>query len=69
MRTRMLLTLALSAVLLQGCIIATDSDGRRFARESTIGQELLDLDRARAAGAVSETEYERLKARIIDRVN
>lgn len=69
MRTRRLLTLALSAVLLQGCIIATDSDGRGFARESTIGQELLDLDRARAAGAVSETEYERLKARIIDRVN
>jgi len=71
MRTRNVLTFALAALLLQGCIIATDGDGndRRFAREPTIGQELLDLDRAREAGAISDTEYDRLKARIIDRLN
>src|SRR5690606_26801843 len=72
MRTRILITMTLAAVLLQGCIIATDSDGRdssRFAREPTLGQELLDLDRARDAGAISEAGYDRLKARIIDRAN
>jgi hypothetical protein len=34
----------------------------------SIGQQLIDLKRARDAGALSQTEYERQKARLIDSV-
>ena len=46
-----------------------DNGGDRDRHESartTIGQELLDLDRARDAGVISTSEYERAKARILD---
>lgn len=66
----MLLLLPLAATLaLGGCIFAPDA-GRGppdFSREPTLGQELLDLERAREAGALSGEEYDRLKARLIER--
>ena len=74
MKARMYITIILAAVALQGCVFAVDSgpDDERFSRRlestgtPTIGQELLDLDRARAAGAISRAEYDRLKALIIE---
>lgn len=62
--------LALTTLLLSGCIFAPgdhgdwDEDGRVAP---TVGQELLDLDRARAAGLLSEAEYDRARDRILDR--
>lgn len=75
MKARMFITIILAAAALQGCVFAVDSgpDDDRFSRRGdsvagtpTIGQELLDLDRARAAGAISRAEYDRLKALIIE---
>ena len=65
----------LSAFVLTGCIYVDDGEGDRRDREvrtrtePTIGQELLDLDRARAAGVISDAEYERAKADILDDIN
>ncbi len=60
-----------SSLLLSGCIyVEKDGSGpRRGPNQSqpTIGQELLDLDRARSAGAINEVEYEQAKGRILAR--
>lgn len=72
MKTTRLTGVILSAFMLTGCIyVNEDENDRRNNRfradtEPTIGQELLDLDRARAAGAITSTEYERAKAAILD---
>ena len=60
----------LVSLALGGCVFAPgDGRGDRDDRDSvqpTIGQELLDLDRARDAGVISMNEYERTKARILN---
>jgi hypothetical protein len=61
----------LISLALGGCVIAPGNNGRdwdddRDPVRPTIGQELLDLDRARDAGVISTDEYERTKARILD---
>jgi hypothetical protein len=63
------LTLSLA---LGGCIFAPDS-GRGWDREydavkPTIGQQLLDLDRAHEQGAINDAEYARAKDRILDNI-
>ena len=70
------LIIAIMAVFtLSGCIYVKDTDddrrdnGFRSRTEPTVGQELLDLDRARASGVITEAEYERAKAAILDDIN
>lgn len=62
--------LLLASLAFGGCVFAPgdsrDWDDRESARP-TIGQELLDLDRARDAGVISTSEYERTKERILER--
>ncbi len=60
------ITIALSAMLwLSGCVA---SIGNRDARHGggTLGQQLIDLQKARGAGAISEAEYQIQKARMLD---
>jgi len=60
------------SVVLSGCVFAPEGGGsRNYGRgpqvaQPTIGQELLDLDRARQAGVITETEFDRAKSRLID---
>jgi hypothetical protein len=67
-----LIIVILSVSALTGCIYVNDTeDGRRDREyrsrtEPTVGQELLDLDRARANGVISDAEYERAKSAILD---
>ena len=74
MKARVLAIIIISTVALQGCIY-TNTRGYRADDQGhhdgqpTIGQQLLDLDRARAAGAITGAEYDRLKAKIIDGVD
>ncbi|HWK52970.1 MAG TPA: hypothetical protein VNR18_01265 [Hyphomicrobiales bacterium] len=64
--------LLISTLTLGGCIFAPDGgwhdDTRARARQAqpTIGQELLDLDRARQANVITTAEYESAKARILN---
>ena len=77
MKHKGLILVMLSAVALTGCIYVNDTaDGRRDGglpnssnREPTVGQELLDLDRARASGVITDAEYERAKEAILDDIN
>jgi hypothetical protein len=61
-----------SALLLGGCVFAPgdardwDHDHDRSA--PTIGQQLIDLDRARDNGSMTSAEYEQTKAKILDSV-
>jgi len=60
------ITIALSAMLwLSGCVA---SIGNRDARHGsgTLGQQLIDLQKARDAGAISEAEYRIQKDRMLD---
>lgn len=65
--------LIVTAILLGGCVFAPgggdwdDDDYDDDRVRPTIGQELLDLDRAHDAGVISDTEYENAKERILDR--
>jgi hypothetical protein len=64
-------SLLLVSLALGGCVFAPGDNGRDWddddSTQPTIGQELLDLDRARDAGVISTSEYERTKARILER--
>ena len=66
----------LSAILLTGCIYVNEEDRGnrgdsrlRAQSQPTVGQELLDLDRARSSGVITDTEYERAKEAILDDIN
>lgn len=72
MKFKGLILVMVSVIALTGCIYVNDTEDdrldRRFRdnREPTVGQELLDLDRARATGIINDTEYERAKNAILD---
>jgi hypothetical protein len=72
MKYKALILVMVSVIALTGCIYVNDTEDdrldRRFRdnREPTVGQELLDLDRARATGIINDTEYERAKNAILD---
>lgn len=73
MKYKAVLIIMMAATLLQGCIYVSetpkDGSGHYSSRIPTIGQELLDLDRARAAGAITGSEYDRAKAKILDELD
>ena len=48
---------------LSGCVAGIG--GTEKTEHATIGQELIDLKKARDEGAVTETEYNELKQRIM----
>jgi len=72
MKYKGLILVMVSVIALTVCIYVNDTEDdrldRRFRdnREPTVGQELLDLDRARATGIINDTEYERAKNAILD---
>jgi len=72
MKYKALILVMVSVIALTVCIYVNDTEDdrldRRFRdnREPTVGQELLDLDRARATGIINDTKYERAKNAILD---
>jgi hypothetical protein len=65
MKYAVLFIILMAAAILQGCSITDKGDTYRSA--PTIGQDLVDLDRARETGAINDAEFDRLKDRIIRR--
>jgi len=59
--------IALSAmVLLSGCLaLEVGGNDKREDKKATTGQQLIDLKKARDAGAISDSEYETQKAKIL----
>lgn len=60
-------SLLAATMLLTGCVAAIGNRGmeRPTASGTTLGQELLDLQKARDAGAITEAQYEVQKARLL----
>jgi len=71
LQTMKSLTLALSvavvAVSLSGCVIAMGNRdlGQPRSSQATLGQQLIDLKKARDAGALTEAEYEAQKEKLL----
>lgn len=64
-KTRAVAVCAVAALLMAGC------GGTEVVQPTvnvSIGQQLIDLKKARDSGAMSQAEYERQKARLIDNV-
>jgi hypothetical protein len=60
--------LVIGTLALGGCIFAPEGGGKWSGHdrvEPTLGQELLDLDRAHSAGVITTEQYERAKARLL----
>jgi hypothetical protein len=59
-------SLALSAtLLLSGCVAAIGNRGTDRST-GTLGQQLIDLQKAKDAGAISEAEYQTQKAKLLE---
>ena len=54
----------LAAILCEGCVA---SIGNRDAQRpgATLGQQLIDLQKAKDSGAITEAEYETQKAKLL----
>jgi hypothetical protein len=53
-----------SSCLLSGCVAAIGNrDGARS--NATLGQQLIDLQKAKEAGAISEAEYDAQRAKLL----
>ena len=58
--------LALSAILLcGGCVVGLGSGAKTEVRNPTLGQQLIDLQRARDSGAITPAEYDAKKAELM----
>lgn len=61
-----------SLLVLCTCLMLSGCGGGAEVKTSTttvsVGQQLIDLKKARDAGSLSESEHERLKSQLIERV-
>ena len=54
-----------SVLVLSGCVAAIGNREGKRSEGTTVGQELVDLKKAKDAGAISDAEYEAQRARIL----
>ncbi len=60
------LLIALAAVtLLTGCIGFVGGGSTSKPQSATLGQQLIDLQKARDTGAISETEYQAQRSKLL----
>ncbi len=72
MQRKALISLLALSLALGGCVFAPgDNHNGRYDHDKvvpTVGQQLIDLNRARDSGVISEGEFERAKRDILDSV-
>ncbi len=56
----------LAMMLLTGCETHLGGGSTTKIEQPTLGQQLIDLQRAKAAGAITDAEYQTQKARLLD---
>jgi len=56
----------LAVVLLAGCQTHLGGGSTTKIEQPTLGQQLIDLQRAKAAGAITDAEYQTQKTRLLD---
>jgi PBP1b-binding outer membrane lipoprotein LpoB len=60
------ISLALTAVIfLSGCVAAIGNRGTNPSN-ATLGQQLIDLQKAKESGAITDAEYQTQKAKLIE---
>jgi hypothetical protein len=60
--------IALSALLMfSGCVASLGSGTKTETHNATLGQQLVDLKKARDAGAMTDAEYEAQKTKLLER--
>lgn len=55
-----------SVFLLSGCVAAIGNKPGNSNANATLGQQLVDLQKAKDAGAITPAEYEEQKARLLE---
>ena len=60
------LALITAISLLSGCAFSLGSSEKHEVTTPTLGQQLVDLKKAHDAGAISDTEYQAQKAKLLD---
>ena len=69
MRNTLTGLLLIGTLVLGGCVFAPEGGGGDWNGRNrvapTLGQELLDLDRAHTAGVITTEQYERAKDRLL----
>lgn len=73
MKRSTLAGLLLTLLVLGGCVFAPGGNDSNWNREHgkvqpTIGQQLIDLNRAHESGVLTDAEFERTKRDILDSV-
>ena len=63
-----ILALVSAALLLTGCVGGLQLGGgsKTDVRKPTIGQQLVDLQKAKDAGAITDSEYQFQKAKLLE---
>jgi hypothetical protein len=54
------------AVILSGCVAAIGNRDGRHSGNATIGQQLVDLQKAKEAGALTDAEFASEKAKLLE---
>lgn len=52
-------------MLLTGCAWQVGGGHKSVTMEPTVGQQLIDLQRAKAVGAITDAEYQAQKAKLL----
>ena len=60
------LTLGCATAILTGCVAAIGNRDAAAGRNTTLGQQLIDLKKAKEVGALNETEYQEQRARLLN---
>ena len=71
MQTSKVLPIVILALAMAGCVFAPGDSSPEWDRagsrgDPTIGQQLIDLDRARDEGVITDAEFDRTKQDILD---
>ena len=61
----LVVALAWATAILTGCVAAIGNRDADLGRGTTVGQQLIDLQKAKEAGALTETEYQDQRARVL----
>jgi hypothetical protein len=58
--------LVAASLLCSGCIAVMGGNEKKEATKPTVGRQLVDLKAARDSGALTDTEYQAQKAKILE---
>jgi hypothetical protein len=61
-----ILTVVFATTILTGCAWQVGGDKRTTTMQPTIGQQLVDLQKAKDSGAITESEYQAQKAKLLE---